>query len=52
MRSLGEGSGLDLTQDTKPPKNLYVEVSLETVFVVEKIIEFLDVKNIEVLLCM
>ncbi|KAK8725450.1 hypothetical protein OTU49_010863 [Cherax quadricarinatus] len=26
MRSLGEGTGLDLTQDTKPPKNLYVEV--------------------------
>ncbi|KAK3882348.1 hypothetical protein Pcinc_013256 [Petrolisthes cinctipes] len=26
MRSLGEAGGLDLTQDTKPPKNLYVEV--------------------------
>jgi len=26
MRSLGEGHGLDLTQDTKPPKNLYIEV--------------------------
>lgn len=28
MRSLGEAGGLDLTQDTKPPKNLYVEVSI------------------------
>ncbi|KAG7153356.1 DNA replication complex GINS protein PSF1-like [Homarus americanus] len=27
MRSLGEGTGLDLTQDTKPPKNLYVEAT-------------------------
>lgn len=26
MRSLGEGAGLDLTQDIKPPKNIYVEV--------------------------
>ncbi|ROT72272.1 DNA replication complex GINS protein PSF1 isoform X1 [Penaeus vannamei] len=26
MRSLGEGTGLDLTQDIKPPKNLYIEV--------------------------
>ncbi|KAK8386182.1 hypothetical protein O3P69_010716 [Scylla paramamosain] len=25
-RSLGEGSGLDLTHDIKPPKNIYVEV--------------------------
>ncbi|KAJ6667088.1 hypothetical protein lerEdw1_019092 [Lerista edwardsae] len=26
MRSLGGGEGLDLTQDIKPPKNLYIEV--------------------------
>ena len=26
MMSVGEGHGLDLTQDIKPPKNLYVEV--------------------------
>ncbi|XP_070597693.1 DNA replication complex GINS protein PSF1 [Erythrolamprus reginae] len=26
MRSLGGGDGLDLTQDIKPPKNLYIEV--------------------------
>uniref|UniRef100_A0A8C5SJH8 DNA replication complex GINS protein PSF1 n=1 Tax=Laticauda laticaudata TaxID=8630 RepID=A0A8C5SJH8_LATLA len=26
MRSLGEGDGIDLTQDIKPPKNLYIEV--------------------------
>ncbi|XP_068225423.1 LOW QUALITY PROTEIN: DNA replication complex GINS protein PSF1-like [Palaemon carinicauda] len=26
MRSLGEGCGLDLTQNIKPPKNLYIEV--------------------------
>uniref|UniRef100_A0A2P2I8F2 DNA replication complex GINS protein PSF1 n=1 Tax=Hirondellea gigas TaxID=1518452 RepID=A0A2P2I8F2_9CRUS len=26
MRSLGEGQGLDLTQDLKPPKSLYIEV--------------------------
>ncbi|XP_039176812.1 DNA replication complex GINS protein PSF1 isoform X2 [Crotalus tigris] len=26
MRSLGGGDGLDLTQDMKPPKNLYIEV--------------------------
>ena len=25
-RSLGDGIGLDLTQDIKPPKNIYVEV--------------------------
>lgn len=27
MRSIGGGDGLDLTQDIKPPKNLYIEVS-------------------------
>lgn len=28
MRSLGgKGEGLDLTQDIKPPKSLYIEVS-------------------------
>ncbi|XP_018016282.1 DNA replication complex GINS protein PSF1-like isoform X2 [Hyalella azteca] len=26
MRSLGDGQGLDLTVDLKPPKNLYIEV--------------------------
>ena len=26
MRSIGGGGGLDLTQDMKPPKTLYVEV--------------------------
>ena len=28
MRSIGGGGGLDLTQDMKPPKTLYVEVKL------------------------
>lgn len=27
MRSVGGGDGLDITQDTKPPKSLYIEVS-------------------------
>ncbi|KAA0203269.1 hypothetical protein HAZT_HAZT001871 [Hyalella azteca] len=27
MRSLGDGQGLDLTVDLKPPKNLYIEVT-------------------------
>ena len=26
MRSIGEHGGLDLTQDMKPPKSLYIEV--------------------------
>uniref|UniRef100_A0A1A8MQR3 DNA replication complex GINS protein PSF1 n=2 Tax=Nothobranchius TaxID=28779 RepID=A0A1A8MQR3_9TELE len=26
MRSLGEGEGLDITQDIKPPKSLYIQV--------------------------
>ncbi|XP_070771870.1 DNA replication complex GINS protein PSF1 isoform X5 [Enoplosus armatus] len=26
MRSLGGGEGLDITQDMKPPKSLYIEV--------------------------
>ena len=26
MRSLGADGGLDLTQDMKPPKTLYIEV--------------------------
>jgi hypothetical protein len=30
MRSIGGAGGLDLTQDMKPPKTLYVEVSLTT----------------------
>lgn len=29
MRSLGGGEGLDLTQDIKPPKSLYIEVSVK-----------------------
>ena len=28
MRSIGETGGVDLTQDIKPPKTLYIEVSL------------------------
>lgn len=27
MRSVGGGDGLDITQDMKPPKSLYIEVS-------------------------
>lgn len=27
MRSFGGGEGLDITQDMKPPKSLYIEVS-------------------------
>jgi len=27
MRSIGDAGGLDLTQDMKPPKTLYIEVS-------------------------
>jgi GINS complex subunit 1 len=26
MKSIGDNHGLDLTQDTKPPKSLYIEV--------------------------
>jgi hypothetical protein len=26
MKSIGDSHGLNLTQDTKPPKSLYVEV--------------------------
>ena len=26
MRAIGDSGGLDLTQDMKPPKSLYVEV--------------------------
>lgn len=26
MRSLGGGAGLDITQDMKPPKSLYIQV--------------------------
>ena len=28
MRSIGEQGGLDLTQDLKPPKTLYIEVCM------------------------
>lgn len=28
MRSLGGNEGLDITQDMKPPKSLYIEVSI------------------------
>lgn len=28
MRSLGGGVGLDITQDMKPPKSLYIQVRL------------------------
>lgn len=28
MRSIGGAGGLDLTQDMKPPKTLYIEVSV------------------------
>lgn len=30
MRSLGGEEGLDITQDMKPPKSLYIEVSYES----------------------
>lgn len=29
MRSLGGDEGLDITQDMKPPKSLYIEVRLD-----------------------
>lgn len=29
MRSVGSHGGLDLTQDTKPPKSLYIEVNIQ-----------------------
>lgn len=31
MRSVGGEEGLDLTQDIKPPKSLYIEVSARLV---------------------
>ena len=34
MRSLGTQGGLDLTQDVKPPRTLYVEVSMPVVGVI------------------
>ena len=35
MRSIGGAGGLDLTQDMKPPKTLYVEVSVTRCILVD-----------------
>lgn len=39
MRSIGGEGGLDLTQDLKPPKTLYIEVKVFLLMGVKKFIQ-------------
>lgn len=39
MRSIGGEGGLDLTQDLKPPKTLYIEVKVFLLMGVRKLIQ-------------
>lgn len=39
MRSIGGEGGLDLTQDLKPPKTLYIEVKVFLLMGIKKFIQ-------------